>query len=101
MYDQRKGVASLRQIRSVAAQNWNSSLSTRMHSSWMLTVRCSGRLMAGGGGMYLGDVCPGGCLSREGLPGAGAGLPCGGVHLSPCGQTPVKTLPFPNYCYGR
>ena len=52
----------------------------------MLTVRCSGRLMAGGGGIYLGDVCPGGCLSREGLPGGG-----GGSALWGCTPLPLWT----------
>ena len=53
---------------------------TRMYSSRMRTVRCSGRL--GRGGVSLG-----------------------GVHLNPSPpmdrQTPIKTLPFHNYCCGR
>ena len=53
---------------------------TRMQSSRMRTIRCSGRLLGGG-------VCPGGCLPREGcLPSPW------GVHPLPVDrQTPVKT----------
>ena len=32
-------------------------LVTRMHSSRMRTVRCSGRVLWGGGGVHLGSVC--------------------------------------------
>ena len=64
---------------------------TRMHSSRMCTVRCSGHLRGGG------------CLSRGCLPNGGRSLPGGwvnareeclprDVHLSPMDrQTPVKT----------
>ena len=64
---------------------------TRMHSSRMHTVCCSGHL-GGGGGVCLGRclprgrVCPGGCLPR-------------GEQND--WQTGVKTLPFRNYCCGR
>ena len=48
---------------------------TRMHSSRMRTVRCSGRL----GGVCLGGVCPGLCVSLEwGV------CPEGGVFLEGC-----------------
>ena len=61
-------------------------LKTRMHSSSMRTVRCSGRLgwwclprgclsrgcLPRGGGVWLGSVCRGGCLP--------------GVYTSPCEQ---------------
>ena len=45
-----------------------------MHSSWMRTVRSSGRLMevevsAQGGFCLGGGVCPGGCLPRGVYPG--------------------------------
>ena len=45
---------------------------TRMHSSRMRTVRCSGRLGEGGvclGRVYLGGGLPGRCLPRGCLPG--------------------------------
>ena len=58
------------------------TLKTRMHSSRMRTICCSGRL--GGGGVCLGVVSAKGCL-----PGGGGVCP-GGV--SPVDrQTPVKT----------
>ena len=40
---------------------------TTMYSSRVRTVRCSVRLLAGGGGWGVSaqaDVCPGGCLLR-------------------------------------
>ena len=95
---------------------------TRMHSSRMGTVRCSGRR---GWGVSTQVGClPRGCLARECLlegchpregfcPDGGClprecvcpgGVCLGGVH-PPCGQnswhTLVKTLPFRNYCCGR
>ena len=55
---------------------------TRMHSSGMHTLCCSGGLVGvGGGGMprdvCLGDVYPGGCLPRGYLP---RGICLGGVY---------------------
>ena len=83
---------------------------TRMHSSGMRTVRCSGRLP---GGVSAWRVSARGGLPRGSLPsevsacggvsaqGRGC-LPRGGVHLPPVDrQTLVKTWPFPNYCCGR
>ena len=67
---------------------------TRMRSSGMRTVRCSGHL---GRGCLPGGVCLGGCLSRGCLPGGSAqgGNVClGGGRLGcicpgegGCGQT--------------
>ena len=86
------------------------TIKTKMHSSRMLTVRCSGRrggciqaCTRGGfvsqhalgrvsalGGVYLGCNCPAGWLSRGCLP-----------HPPLCEQndwqTPVKILPCRNY----
>ena len=87
---------------------------TRMHSSRMLTVRCSGRLWGGGGvGVCLGGVSAQmGCLPRGGVSwgwGVSAqGGVCivGGVCRGGClpntppwteWQTGVKTLPCHNY----
>ena len=75
---------------------------TRMHSSRMHTVRCSGRLMIGEGclprvgcllrvGVCPGGVCPVGCvhLPMSAWERASARR---GVHLPPVDiQTPVKT----------
>ena len=47
-------------------------MKTRMHSSRMRTVRCSGRLGGGGAG-----VCPGGCLTRGGVSDQEGYLPRG------------------------
>ena len=112
-----------------------------MHSSRMRTVRCSGRLDGGGGGLAgVVSVQRGGavclsrgvsvwgcvCLSGGGAcpggvsPGGGEEVVCvclAGVSVRPgevcipaCNgadtptvdrQTPVKTLPFRNYCCGQ
>ena len=45
---------------------WNAFLLTRMHSSRMCTVRCSGHCREGG---LPGGVCPGVCLPGRCLPG--------------------------------
>ena len=56
---------------------------TRRHSIGMPTVRCSGRLIGGGGW---------GVSAQSG--GLSGGVCLGGVHLPPVViQTPVKTLP--------
>ena len=72
------------------------TLKTRMHSSRMRTVLCSGHLM-GGGGSAWGDL-PGVGVSAWGGSTWGGGLP-GGLHPSP-GQNSwhmlVKTLPSRN-----
>ena len=67
----------------------------KMHSSWMRTVCCNGRL-GGGGCLPRGGVCPGGgylprdrlpwgCLPRGsvclGVYGQEGCMPRGGVHL--------------------
>ena len=56
-------------------------VTTRMHSSRMRTVRCSSRLLGGGGLSACHGVCPGGCrvcLPEGGLPaGEGGCLPRG------------------------
>ena len=79
---------------------------TRMHSSRMLTVHCSGRLRGWGWGGFLpGGVYPGGCLPGGCLPRRGC-LPQGGSYPGEClpdtplwteSQTGVKTLPCCNY----
>ena len=72
---------------------------TRMHSSRMRTVRCSGRW----GGVW-GGVCLGGCMPRGGcLPRGGGDCLGVDVHLPLWteSQTGVKTLPFRNFVCGR
>ena len=51
-------------------KNW---FQTRIHSSRMRTVRCSGRL-GKGGGVYPWGVSARGCLPRRGLPGVCLGV---------------------------
>ena len=85
-------------IRTVSRQYasyWNAFLSlhktTRMHSSRIRTIHCSGCLLGGGlsggvcprRGVYLGDVCPGGCLPGGGVSAWGGHLPGGCVRPSP------------------
>ena len=53
----------------------------QMHSSWMHTVRCSGRLGRDGGGLVVGGVClPRGRLPREFVC---QGVSARGVHPPP------------------
>ena len=96
---------------------------TRLHSSRMRTARAltespSMLCVAGGvcsrGCLLLGSVCPqeglllgGGCSGRCLLQGGSAPAGEGGVvsqhalrQTPPRGQTPVKTLPCPNFVAG-
>ena len=66
------------------------TVQTRMHSSRMRTTRFSGRL-----GRWVG-FCSG-CATRHPCPNAW----CDTAPLPVDRQTPVKPLPFRNYCCGR
>ena len=100
--DRGKGCLILRGIKVVSKKIKEK---TRIHSSRMRTVRCSGRLV---GGSARAAVLPGGCLpegvfSWGGLPRrrvSAGGRGDGGVHLPPVDrQTPVTT--FANFVCGR
>ena len=80
-------------------------ISTRMHSSRMRIVRCSGlRGMSAQEGVCLGGVCPGRCLPRGVCLGVSAQ---GGVCPSTCWDTPLpvdrifETLPLSIFVCGR
>ena len=62
-------------------------LPTRMHSSRMRTVRCSGRLPSSGEGgcLLLGGVCSGGSAPRGGCLLLGGGVVCSRGCLLPWG----------------
>ena len=90
---------------------------TRMHSSRMRTVRCSGRLGGGGNclskkGVFLGGCLPvgvsarryllRGCLTRGCMPGGCTPPWIQGKHFSGKRITDrCKTIPFRNYCCGQ
>ena len=57
-------------------------IETRMYSSRMRTVRCSGYLVGPAqGGVWLGGVCLGGCLPGGGVWPGGMSVQKGGVYL--------------------